>query len=162
MLENTFFLDFFRNFRVLWGVLKKYWLEKYMQPFFTPVCKYQNQRVSMIGISQTHGLPFCFNLFLTQWMIAISKRCKPGNFEPLNSQKLSFTNIWGLHSNFFECESFLESNSTDILALHKTKWDDSIDSGNFFYFSIMKAKLPHETIWNNPESTWNHLKSAIL
>ena len=37
-------------------------------------------------------------------------------------------NIRGLHSNFVECESFLESNSPDILALCKT---NSIDSDNF-------------------------------
>ena len=58
-----------------------------------------------------------FNLFLTQWIMAIlSKGCKPDNFEPHNSLKLSFTNIWGLRSNFVEYESFLESNSPDILA----------------------------------------------
>ena len=39
--------------------------------------------------------------------------------------------IWGLHSNFVDCESFLKSNSPDILALCETKLDDSIDSGNF-------------------------------
>ena len=32
---------------------------------------------------------------------------------------------------FVECESFLESNSPDILALCETNLDDSIDSGNF-------------------------------
>ena len=73
-----------------------------------------------------------FNLFLTQLIIVIlSKGCKPDNFEPHNSLKLSFTNIWGLRSNFVECESFLESNSPDILALCETNLDDSIDSGNF-------------------------------
>ena len=30
------------------------------------------------------------------------------------------------------CESFLESNSHEILALCETNLDDSIDSGNFF------------------------------
>ena len=44
--------------------------------------------------------------------------------------KLSFTNIWGLRSNFVHCQSFLESNSPDILALYKANLDDSIDSGN--------------------------------
>ena len=51
-----------------------------------------------------------FYLFLTQWIMAISsKGCKPDNFESHNSLKLSFTNIYSLHSNFVECESFLES-----------------------------------------------------
>ena len=50
-------------------------------------------------------------------MAILSKGCKPDNFEPHNSLKLSFTNIRDLRSNFIECESFLESNSPDILAL---------------------------------------------
>ena len=33
--------------------------------------------------------------------------------------------------NFVDCESFLESNSPDILALCETNLDDSTDSGNF-------------------------------
>ena len=64
-------------------------------------------------------------------MAILSKACKPDNFESHNSLKLSFTNIWGLRSNFVDCESFLESNSPDILALCETNLDDSIDSGNF-------------------------------
>ena len=61
----------------------------------------------------------------------LSKGCKPGNFESQNSLKLSFTNIHGLGLIFVECESLLESNSPDILALCETNLDDSIDSGNF-------------------------------
>ena len=64
-------------------------------------------------------------------MAILSKTCKPDNFELHNSLKLSFTNIQGLRSNFVDCESFLESNSSDILALCETNLDDSIDSGNF-------------------------------
>ena len=64
-------------------------------------------------------------------MAILSKACKPDHFESHNSLKLSFTNIWGLCSNFVDCESFLESNSPDILALCETNLDDSIDSGNF-------------------------------
>ena len=74
-----------------------------------------------------------FNLFLSQWIVAISsKECKPDNFEPHNSLNFSFTNISGLHSNFVECHSFLESNSPYILAPCETNLDDSTDSGNFF------------------------------
>ena len=65
-------------------------------------------------------------------MAILSKACKPDNFESHNSLKLSFTNIQGLCSNFVDCESFLESNSPDILALCETNLDDSIDSGNFY------------------------------
>ena len=64
-------------------------------------------------------------------MVTLSKACKPYSFEPHNSLKLSFTKIRGLCSNFVDCESFLESNSPDILALRETNLDDSTDSGNF-------------------------------
>ena len=64
-------------------------------------------------------------------MAILSKVCKPDNFESHNSLKLNFTNIRGLRSNFVDCESFLESNSPEILALCETNLDDSIDSGNF-------------------------------
>ena len=59
----------------------------------------------------------------------LSKACKPNNFESHNFLKLSFANIQGLCSNFVDCESFLESNSPDILVLYETNLDDSIDSG---------------------------------
>ena len=64
-------------------------------------------------------------------MAILSKGCKPDNSELHNSLKLNFTNIQGLPSNFVEYESFLESNSPDILALCETNLNDSIDSGNF-------------------------------
>ena len=64
-------------------------------------------------------------------MTILSKACKPDNFESHNSLKLSFTNIRGLRWSFVDCESFLESNPPDILALCETNLDDSIDSGNF-------------------------------
>ena len=64
-------------------------------------------------------------------MTTLSKSCKPDNFELHNSLKFSFTNIRGLRSNFVDCESFLESNSPDILAVCETNLDDSTDSGNF-------------------------------
>ena len=64
-------------------------------------------------------------------MATLSKGCKLDSFESHNSLKLSFTNIQGLRSNFVECESFLESNYPDILALCKTNLDGSMDSGNF-------------------------------
>ena len=63
-------------------------------------------------------------------MAVLSKTCKPDNFESHDSLKLSFRNIRGLRSNFVDWESFLESNSPDILALYETNLDDSTDSGN--------------------------------
>ena len=71
-------------------------------------------------------------------MAILSKGCKQDNFESHNSLKLSFTNIRGLRSNFVACESFLESNSPDILTLCETNLDDSIDCGNF----SVKGYLP--------------------
>ena len=71
-------------------------------------------------------------------MATLSKICKPGNFESHNSLKISITSIWGLRSNLFDCESFLESNSPDILALCETNLDESIDSGNF----LVRSYLP--------------------
>ena len=44
---------------------------------------------------------------------------------------LTFTNIQGLHSNFVDCEYFLDSNSPDILALCEINLDVSINFGNF-------------------------------
>ena len=74
-------------------------------------------------------------------MVILLKACKPDNFELHNSLKLSFTNIVGLHSNFVDCQSFLESNSLDILALCETDLNDPNDSGNFAargYLSLLR------------------------
>ena len=65
-------------------------------------------------------------------MAALSKGCKPDNFEPHNSLKLRFTNIWGLRSKFIKYESFVASNSPNISTLYETNLDASVDSGNFF------------------------------
>ena len=86
-------------------------------------------------------------------MAILSKTCKPDNFELHNSLKLSFTNIWGLHSNFVDCESFLESNSPDIVALCETNLDDSINSGNL----SVRGYLP--LIWKDSST---HMHSASL
>ena len=64
-------------------------------------------------------------------MAILLKAWKPDNFEMHISLKLSFTNIWGLHSNFADCESFLKSNSPDIFTLSEINLDDSIGCGNF-------------------------------
>ena len=75
---------------------------------------------------------FVLNLSLTQWILAIlSNVCKLDNFELQNFLKFSFTNIWYLRSKFLQCESFLQSNSLDILALCETNLYDSSYSCNF-------------------------------
>ena len=53
-------------------------------------------------------------------------------------QGLKFTNIWGLFSDFVWCESFLESNSLDILALCEINLDGSNDSSIF----VVGGNLP--------------------
>ena len=63
-------------------------------------------------------------------MATLSKACKPDNFESHSSLKLSFMNIQGLCSNVVDCESFLESNCPDNLALCEINLDSSIDSRN--------------------------------
>ena len=74
-------------------------------------------------------------------MAILSKACKTDKFELHNSPKLGFTNIRGLRSNFVDCESLLQSNSPEILALCETNLDDSVDSGNFSmrgYLSLIR------------------------
>ena len=65
-------------------------------------------------------------------MVMLSKSCKPGNFESHNSLNLRFTNIQCLCFKFVGCKSFLESNSSDILALYETNLKGLIDSSNIF------------------------------
>ena len=81
---------------------------------------------SMTGVLWSHSL-----LFLIFQMAVLSEVDKPGNFESYNSLKLSFTNIRNLGSNFIGCDSFLGSNSPDILGVCEINLDDSIDSDNF-------------------------------
>ena len=64
-------------------------------------------------------------------MAILSKVCKPDNFESHDSLKRNFTNVQGLHLNFVECESFLESNSPDIFDLCGANLDDSRIQFNF-------------------------------
>ena len=65
------------------------------------------------------NLQWTFLIFPFFWfseLVMSSKVCKPDNFELLDSLNLRFTNIQRLCSNFVGYESFLESNSSDILA----------------------------------------------
>ena len=64
-------------------------------------------------------------------MAILSKACKPDNFEPHNSLKLSFTNIRDLRLHFIDCEPYLGSNCPDILALFETILDDSVNYDDF-------------------------------
>ena len=101
---------------------------------------------SRIGVSWTHSLPCCFWQFLIQWiMVILSKGLIPDNFESHDFLKLNFTNICGLSSHFIECESYLESNSPEILALCGTNsyaWSCSLCEGRTsFCTGIISRKL---------------------
>ena len=79
-------------------------------------------------------------------MAILPKACKSLNviFESHNSLKLSFTHIRGLRLNFVDCESFLEKNSLEILAV----WDKP-DWLNWFW------QLLHERLsLFNPKKFW--------
>ena len=104
-------------------------------PFFTTdeISVRVTKISSRIGVSWTHSLPSWFwPLYNSMKWPYYQKYINQTTLNQITLQKLSFTNIWSLHSNFVGCESFLQSNSADILALCGTTLDDSIDSGNFF------------------------------
>ena len=89
-------------------------------------------------------------------MAILSRGCQPDNFESHNSLKLSFTNTRGLCLNFGECESFLESNSHDILALCETNLDDSINTGNFSVKSCFPFYAPfHCIVYDYSHADWD-------
>ena len=67
---------------------------------------------SRIGVSWTQDLPFCFWPTFNKWNGHIIKGRQPDSFTKADNS----TNTRGLCSNFVECQSFLESNSSDILA----------------------------------------------
>ena len=107
-----------------------------------------------IGVSWTHSLPLNFYPILTHWIMAIlSKGFKPHNFEWRNSIELSFTNIQGLHSNFVDCESFIESKSSDINALCET----NLTSLTLF----MKEGLPFAWCLSVENSAGSYLSSQL-
>ena len=81
-------------------------------------------------------------------MAILSKACKPDILESHKSLKLSFMNIRDL----LDCESFLELNSPDILALFETNLDYSIDSGNF----SMRGYLPLNPKGSQYSHAWSH------
>ena len=73
-------------------------------------------------------------------MAILSTAYKPDNFQLHSSLKLRFTDIWGLHLNLVDCESFLESNSPVILALYETNLDNSILAISWWEVSSFNPK----------------------
>ena len=73
------------------------------------------------------------------------------NCKTLESLVLRIFKVQGLRSNFVDCESLLESNSPDILALCETNLDDSIDSGNFSvrgYLPLIRKDSSTHIAWS--------------
>ena len=71
-------------------------------------------------------------------MAILSQLFKPDNSESHYSRKLCFMNIRNLRSNFVDYESFLESNSPDILSPCETNLDGSTDSANFYVRAYLR------------------------
>ena len=81
------------------------------------------KNTSRIGVSWTHSLAFYLFPNLNLWIMAIlSKASKPDNFEPHNSLNLSFTNIWGLCSNFVDCNISLNQTLLTFLLFVRQTW----------------------------------------
>ena len=69
-------------------------------------------------------------------------------------------NIRCLRLNIFDCESFHESNSADILALCETNLNDSIDSGNFSvrgYLSLIQKDSSTHIAYEYSHADWDGL-----
>ena len=63
-------------------------------------------------------------------MAIMSRFTRPGTPKSHTYLKVSYTNIRGFCSNFLHCESYLETNSPDILALSETNLEDAVDSNS--------------------------------
>ena len=95
--------------RSLWQVSSQWGLQKLLQ--------------ARISTWETYRLAFWFlPFFWLNEMVVLSKTFEPDSSESYISLKLSFSIIWGLSTNFVRCESFLDSNSPDVLALYETTW----------------------------------------
>ena len=89
--------SYFRWWGYFWGPLVSFVTTDEFSVGFTKI-------TSRIGVSWTHSLIWPYH---------------QKHFQSRNSLKVSFTNIRGLHSNFVDCESFLES-----LSWHsRSVWD---------------------------------------
>ena len=84
-----------------------------------------------------------FWVFCLDQIAILSNVCTPDKFESHYSLKHSLINIPGLCSNFVGWESFLESSTSDILALCETNLEDANDYSNF----SVKSHLP--LIWKD-------------
>ena len=74
-------------------------------------------------------------------MAIILRFTKPVSPKSHTSLKVSYTNSRGFCSNLLHCESCLETNLSDILALCETNLEDTVDSNSFIvkgYLSLIR------------------------
>ena len=103
LLSKTFLCFFKQKYIFSYSWLEKYFLKisknSIALVFFLPRQKLKNR----YALAKPSAFVDCQSEFCTLRIMAILlKRCKRDNFEPQNFLKLSFKNIWGLHSNFVE------------------------------------------------------------
>ena len=79
-----------------------------------------------------------------KWL-ACQKHKKPNNFKSHNSLIFSLTNTRDLPSNFVSYESFLESNTPNILTVWGTNLVDLINSRNFSVSTYL-PRIPEELV----------------
>ena len=70
-------------------------------------------------------------------IFVLSKISKPEHLKSHNLLKVSFSNIRDLRTNFLQCESFLLSQSLDILTLCETNIDDSIHANHHSFYHYL-------------------------
>ena len=97
-----------------------------------------------------------FNLFQLNdlWSYYQKHVAKPDNFESHSSLKLSFTNIWGLLSNFVDSKfvniSLNQTLLTFLLCAGYADLDDKIDSVNFSvrdYLPLIRKDSKTHNVW---------------
>ena len=91
-----------------------------------------------IGISWATDYFSVFGLFLTQWIMAISKGCKAENCKSHNSLKPSFANIKSFVGILLNVNLSLNQTLLTFLLYVRQTYMIQIDSGNF----SVKGNLP--------------------
>ena len=119
--------------------------DRFVDIYEVPGCQINSQwgQQELLQRSLSHELAAYFSdLYL---YCDLMKRSHYQKYVKLHkSVKLSFTNIRGLRSNFVGCESFLESNPPDILALYESKVEDSVDSNKLSVRGVVrKGSVSH-------------------
>ena len=105
----------------------------------------ENEKKILRG-SLSNELKACLSdlyFFCLDQIAILSNVCTPDKFESHYSPKHNLINVRGLCSNFVGWESFLESSTSNILALCETNLEDANDYSNF----SVRSYLP--LIWKD-------------